>query len=136
MIPDTIVGSDLQSAVSFHQSGQLKQAAVVCKQVLKTDPENSDALHLLGLVFHHSGQFTTAVKLIKRALKVSPNQPDFLFDLANALKVIHEEGIHGAGSLALAPVAAVGSEGIPQRAHGQQRQRRKRHRGQKGICVK
>ena len=58
------------------------------------------------------------------------------FDLANTLKVIHEQRVHGAGSLALATVAAVGSERIPQRAHGQQRQRRKRHRGQKGIGVK
>ncbi len=86
MMPDVIVKSDLQSAILLHQSGQLKQAAVVCKQVLKTDPENSDALHLLGLVFHQSGQLTIAVKLIKRALKVSPNQPDFLFSLADILR--------------------------------------------------
>ena len=86
MAPDIIVKSDLQSAISHHQSGQLKQAVVVYKKVLETDPENSDALHLLGLVFHQSGQFTISVKLIKRALKVSPNQPDFLFDLANALR--------------------------------------------------
>ena len=86
MVPDIIVKSDLQKAVLLHQSGELVQAGTIYKRVLETDPENSDALHLLGLVFHQSGQFTIAVKLIKRALKVSPNQPDFLFDLANALR--------------------------------------------------
>ena len=87
MAPDIIVKSDLQKAVLLHQSGELVQAGTIYKKVLETDPENSDALHLLGLVFHQSGQFTIAVKLIKRALKVSPNQPDFLFDLANALRL-------------------------------------------------
>ena len=86
MMPDTTVRSDLQSAIALHQSGQLKEAATIYKQVLDTDPANGDALHLLGLVSHQSGQSTTAIALIKRALKISPNQPDFLRNLANILR--------------------------------------------------
>jgi len=83
---DTTVRSDLQSAIALHQSGQLKEAATIYKQVLDTDPANADALHLLGLVSHQSGQSPTAIALIKRALKISANQPDFLRNLANILR--------------------------------------------------
>ncbi|MCS5613326.1 MAG: tetratricopeptide repeat protein, partial [Candidatus Poribacteria bacterium] len=74
------------SAIALHQSGQLKEAATIYKQVLDTDPANVDALHLLGLVSHQSGQSTTAIALIKRALVVSPDHPDFLRNLANILR--------------------------------------------------
>ena len=77
---------DLQRAVLLHQSGQLQQAATIYKQVLDIDPENGDALHLLGLVSHQSGQSATAITLIKRALKISPNQHDFLCNLADILR--------------------------------------------------
>ena len=86
MMPDTTVRSDLQSAIALHQSGRLKEAATIYKQVLDTDPANGDALHLLGLVSHQSGQSTTAIALIKRALKISPDHPDFLRNLANILR--------------------------------------------------
>ena len=86
MMPDTTVRSDLQSAIVLHQSGQLKEATTIYKQVLDTDPANGDALHLLGLVSHQSGQSETAIALIKRALEVSPDHPDFLRNLANILR--------------------------------------------------
>ena len=86
MMPDTTVRSDLQSAIALHQSGRLKEAATIYKQVLDTDPANGDALHLLGLVSHQSGQSTTAIALIKRALEVSPDHPDFSHNLANILR--------------------------------------------------
>ena len=86
MMLDTTIRSDLQSAIALHQSGQLKEAATIYKQVLDTDPANGDALHLLGLVSHQSGQSETAIALIKRALEVSPDHPDFLRNLANILR--------------------------------------------------
>ena len=62
MIPDaTAIRSELQRAVLLHQSGQLQQAAIIYKQVLDIDPENGDALHLLGLVSHQSGQSANAI---------------------------------------------------------------------------
>ena len=87
MLPDaTVIRSDLQKAVLLHQSGELAQAGTIYKRVLETDPENSDALHLLGLVSYQSGQSAAAITLIKRALKISPNQPDFLRNLGNILR--------------------------------------------------
>ena len=86
-MPDTVdVCSGLQEAVLLHQSGQLKQAATIYQQVLDIEPENANALHLLGLVSHQSGQSETAITLIKQALNISPNQLNYLHNLANILK--------------------------------------------------
>ena len=86
-MPDTVdVCSGLQEAVLLHQSGQLKQAATIYQQVLDIEPENANALHLLGLVSHQSGQSETAITLIEQALNISPNQLNYLHNLANILK--------------------------------------------------
>jgi len=61
-VPDTIdVYSNLQKAVLLHQSGQLKQAAIIYQRILEIEPKNADVLHLLGLVSHQSGQPETAL---------------------------------------------------------------------------
>ena len=86
-MPDTVdVCSGLQEAVLLHQSGQLKQATTIYQQVLDIEPENANALHLLGLVSHQSGQSETAITLIKQALNISPNQLNYLHNLANILR--------------------------------------------------
>ena len=59
---------------------------IIYQRILYVDPENADALHLLGLVSHQSGKSTAAVTLVKRALEISPNQPNCLWDLANILR--------------------------------------------------
>ena len=57
------------------------------------------------------------------------------FDLADALEIVHEQRVHGAGGLALHAVAAVGGERVPERAAGEQRQGNQRDRGQRaGWC--
>ena len=62
--------------------------------------------------------------------------PTVGLDLSDALEVVHQQRVHGAGSLALFAVSAVGGERVPQRAGGQKRQRRESYRGQGGIGVK
>jgi len=64
----------LQNAVSHHQSGALKQAEEQYQRILKIDPQNSDALHLLGTIAHHMGNFKKASILIDKAIE---NEPDF-----------------------------------------------------------
>ena len=62
--------------------------------------------------------------------------PTVGLDLSDALEVVHQQRVHGAGSLALFAVSAMGGERVPQRAGGQKRQGRESYRGQGGIGVK
>ena len=74
MTDTTEVLSNLQKAGSLHQSGKLQQAKNIYQQILEMEPENADALHLLGLISYQFGQSETAITLIKQALGISAPQ--------------------------------------------------------------
>ena len=59
--------------------------------------------------------------------------PAVCLDLADALEVIHQQGIHGAGGLALFAVATMGGKGVPERANGEQRNGRQGDGGKEGV---
>ena len=63
----------LQSAMAYHQAGNLQQAELLYKQVLRAQPKQADALHLLGLIAKQKGDFKTAVQLMKQSLTQNPN---------------------------------------------------------------
>jgi tetratricopeptide (TPR) repeat protein len=71
----------LQEAVSLHQQGQLGPAEKNYSRILKSYPDQFDALHLLGLLKLQSGKAGEAQRLIVSALKVNPNSPDALANL-------------------------------------------------------
>ena len=59
-------------ALQHHAAGRLPEAEKFYQQILQTDPNQPDALHLLGLIAHHRGDNSLAVDLISRALAVHP----------------------------------------------------------------
>jgi tetratricopeptide (TPR) repeat protein len=64
----------LQQANAFHQRGQLAHASVLYEEILKAQPNNFDALHLLGVIAAQRRDPKKAVDLIARAIKVDPKQ--------------------------------------------------------------
>jgi tetratricopeptide (TPR) repeat protein len=63
----------LQTAMTQHQAGNLAQAELLYKQVLRAQPKQADALHLLGLIAKQKGDFKTAVQLMRQSLTQNPN---------------------------------------------------------------
>ena len=66
----------LQEAVALHQQGQLGAAEKGYARVLKSFPDQFDALHLLGLLKLQSGKAGEAQRLITAALRIAPSAPD------------------------------------------------------------
>ena len=64
----------LKLAMEQHQAGLFKQAKDLYEQVLKTEPNNSDALQLLGLLASNVGQYEIAEQLMRRSLAILPDQ--------------------------------------------------------------
>src|SRR4051794_7472346 len=62
----------LQQAIALglqhHQSGQLQQAEAIYRQVLQQQPNQPDALHLLGVIAQQVGRYDVAIDLIGRAI--------------------------------------------------------------------
>lgn len=63
----------IAEAVVHHQAGRWSQAAGIYHKILKKEPENPDALHLLGVLSHQTGKNLTAVNLIHRAITLKPD---------------------------------------------------------------
>ena len=76
----------LDLAVQHHTAGRLPEAESLYQQILQADPNQPDALHLLGVIAHQVGKNDIAVDLITKALSIKPHYVDAHNNLGNALK--------------------------------------------------
>lgn len=61
------------SAVQHHRAGQLPQAEQLYRQVLRVEPQDVRALHLLGLLTHQAGRSDLAIEYLSQALRLKPD---------------------------------------------------------------
>ena len=61
-----------QMGLDRHKSGDLRSAAAVYEEVLRRDPRNAEALHLLGLVAYQAGQPAPAIDFMSQAIAINP----------------------------------------------------------------
>src|SRR5579871_2823228 len=74
----------LTLAVEHHHAGWLIEAERLYRQVLQSEPNNPDALHLLGLIANQKGHYEVAVEFIKRAIEHHGTAADFHYNLGGA----------------------------------------------------
>lgn len=79
----------IQLALAHHRAGRLSQAESLYRQILANDPDNADALHLLGAMAHGLGQLEIAIDLIGRAVAL---RPDFVEAQGNLGSVLRAAG--------------------------------------------
>jgi tetratricopeptide (TPR) repeat protein len=75
----------LDEAVRRHRAGRLDKAEALYRAVLKQQPEQPDALHLLGLIRQAAGHPDEAEALIRRAIAAGGRRPVYLSNLGAAL---------------------------------------------------
>src|SRR5262245_22155920 len=73
-----------QQALTLHQTGQLGQAQTLYEEILNSDPEHSDALHLSGVIALQTENYKTALSLIDRAITIQPDAT-FYYNRGNVL---------------------------------------------------
>ncbi len=96
----------LDTAADRHQTGALEEAEKGYRMVLAVEPENTDALQLLGVLRHQQGDSNEAIRLIKKALKRDPDSPQCHHNLAsvfNALGRLDEAEKHFRKAVRLDP---------------------------------
>jgi predicted O-linked N-acetylglucosamine transferase (SPINDLY family)/glycosyltransferase involved in cell wall biosynthesis/SAM-dependent methyltransferase len=81
----------LDQAIAFHQNDQLVEAERLYLEILETQPDQFDALHLLGVVRHQQERDTEALDLIEAALSRNPEAPSAL---SNRGAVLQRLGRH------------------------------------------
>lgn len=77
---------DIATAIRHHQTGHYKEAASGYRKALAIDPENIDALHLLGVLAHQTGDNDTARLFIEKALHLDSTNPNIFNNLGEVYR--------------------------------------------------
>ncbi len=80
----------LNLAMEHHSMGRLAEAEVLYQQILQADPNQPDALHLLGAVAAQTGKFQAAVDFIAQAIAINPNNAAYYSNRGNALQELKQ----------------------------------------------
>lgn len=75
-----IAGELNQAGACFHQSN-FHRAEDILSSILREDPENTDALNMLGSVFATQGSYDKAIHFLGRAAQMSPHDSRLHFNL-------------------------------------------------------
>ncbi len=96
----------IQRGLKLQQSGRLREAESAYRGALKADPDNADALHLLGTIAYQAGKPDAAVALIQRAIQINPRNANYHNNCGPAFRTLnqYEQAIASyRAALALAP---------------------------------
>jgi protein O-GlcNAc transferase len=77
--------STLDLAMQLHQTGRAAEAEKLYRQILAENPDDADALHLLGVLEFQTGRHSAAVEHISRAVQIDPEVAEFQYNLALAV---------------------------------------------------
>ena len=85
----------VKQGFAYQQAGDLLLAKVSYEQAIKQDPQNLEALQLLGILYALNNSYDQAIQLLNRAHKANPLNPYVLFNRANILCSIgaHEQSL-------------------------------------------
>ena len=75
----------LKTAITAHQNGKLEEAEMLYREVLSTEPKQSDANHNLGLILTSKDKIEEALILFKVATEINPNIEQYWISYINAL---------------------------------------------------
>jgi predicted O-linked N-acetylglucosamine transferase (SPINDLY family) len=76
----------LRQALDHHRGGHWKQAEPLYKQVLEIEPNQPQALHLLGVLRNQMGDPRAGAELIRQAIALDPGRVEYHNSLANSLR--------------------------------------------------
>ncbi len=90
------ISINLQEAISCHQAGEIQKAQQLYKTILAANPQDSDALHLLGVTLFQQGFLETALKLISESVEINPDDFIAFTNLGNVYQGMnrHQDAIN------------------------------------------
>ncbi|MBI2628985.1 tetratricopeptide repeat protein [Candidatus Pacearchaeota archaeon] len=78
-------------AAEAHKSGRLDEAENIYREILIKNPDNPDALHLLGVIDFQQGKHDEAIDFIKKAINLKPNVALYYNNLGMIYDIINNE---------------------------------------------
>jgi len=78
----------LRQAVQLHEGGRFEEAKALYQKLLRKNPRDPDALHLLGVLASQEGRLEASLASIQEALAQRPRFPAALSNLGNTLRAL------------------------------------------------
>jgi tetratricopeptide (TPR) repeat protein len=75
----------LERARALHRTGNIDSAVPIYREILLAEPDQPEALHLLGVATLQCGKPTQAIELLERAVTLAPENPKAQNNLGAAL---------------------------------------------------
>jgi len=95
-MPKTLISSDLlEIGMALHLQGNYQEAEKIYSEALNSNPNNFNALQLLGALLAQDRRFNRAADTLAKALEIEPNNPAVNFNHGNVMTAInrHDEAI-------------------------------------------
>lgn len=73
----------IATAAAHFQRQDLEAAEATCRSIIAAEPEDAEAMHLLGLVRRRRGDLGEAESLIRRSIELRPGNAEFRINLSN-----------------------------------------------------
>jgi tetratricopeptide (TPR) repeat protein len=70
------------------EAGRLAEAEAACRRVLASDPDDAEALHLLGVIANETQKYDVAVAFIGKAIAIDDQRACFHASLGRALRFL------------------------------------------------
>jgi tetratricopeptide (TPR) repeat protein len=80
------IARDMDLAMQFHRAGDFREAESRYRTIVRAEPSQSTAWHLLGAARHMQAKFDEAVEAYQQALRLAPNDADVHNDLGMAYR--------------------------------------------------
>lgn len=73
----------LKQIVTLYQKRNLRDAEILCRQILEKEPDNPDANHFLGIIAWEVGELEIAKNLIGKAIELNPDNSSCYLNMGN-----------------------------------------------------
>ena len=80
---------DFKVAIRHHEAGRLARAESIYRNILQDNPQDGEALRMLGLLAYQTGNRDQATMLIAKAIGINGDDAAAYFHLGN---ILHDEG--------------------------------------------
>jgi len=74
----------LDESSALHQLGKLEEAKLIYENILKINPKQFEATHLLGTLLAQLGQYSSSISLLNKAILINPKQYESHSNIGNA----------------------------------------------------
>lgn len=85
-VPSLNISATLEAACGHLAAGQLAAAETLCRQILRVNPDEPEALSCLATIAFHLGRTDQAIALIGAAIAAHPTSTEYLNNLGTMLR--------------------------------------------------